>query len=399
MFTSRSTACLLALLICAALLGARSARAVDRNFVGSAQLDYHVVPTAPNANPNTGSDAANPSTMSAYNGITLEAALKLSADVSEQLFAGVKVCYGCHGFEADMAYADFRVADELNFRLGRFSPSFGSFNLRHDPANHKLSDKPLPYDMGRMLRKSDWNLGVLPSPFPDNGLEIDGTHWFGEATQLDYAVYAVQGFRNTAAKPIDIDFTASHFPFYGFVDNNSLPTVGTRMALAHKVGAAADVTLGLSGMLGPYDANDRLRYAILGGDLSVRIRRTNLRAEYLVRRTDMDTSMPSQFKYPVVSPNGDFFVKHGAFVEIEQPIIAVIDLMVRADGLLRTGNVASTSLLSSKTWMARETLGLAWAVERSFRVKSSVEWWQFQDPDANGQRSAVGVHLAGVATF
>jgi len=53
--------------------------------------------------------------------------------------------------------------------------------LRHDPANHCLSDKPLAYDMGRMLRLRDWNLGVLPSPFPDNGVEASGRHWFGSS--------------------------------------------------------------------------------------------------------------------------------------------------------------------------------------------------------------------------
>jgi len=59
----------------------------------------------------------------------------------------VKVCYGCHGFEVGMAYFDFRVVDELNFRVGRFIPAFGDFPLRHDPANHRTSDKPLAYDM------------------------------------------------------------------------------------------------------------------------------------------------------------------------------------------------------------------------------------------------------------
>jgi len=72
-----------------------------------------------------------------------------------------------------MIYFDLRAFDELNVRIGRFSPSFGSFNLRHDPGNHKLSDKPLPYDMGRMLRNATWNNGVLPSPFPDNGVEVN----------------------------------------------------------------------------------------------------------------------------------------------------------------------------------------------------------------------------------
>ena len=79
-----------------------------------------------------------------------------------------------------MAFVDLRVVDELNFRVGRFTPAFGDFPLRHDPANHRTSDKPLPYDMGRMLRLREWNMGVLPSPYVDQGIEVNGTHWFGE---------------------------------------------------------------------------------------------------------------------------------------------------------------------------------------------------------------------------
>src|SRR4029077_11319634 len=190
-------------------------------------------------------------------GFTLEANEKVSIDVSEHLSANVKVCFGCHGVEAVMAYADYRFADELNLRVGRFSPSFGSFNLRHDVANHKLSDKPLPYDMGRMLRMRAWNLGVLPSPFPDTGLELNGTHWVGEDVQIDYALYAVQGFRSTADHPLDIDFRQSHlFPYAYFVDNNGFPTVGARTAITLKLGDRSDITVGVSGMFGTYDAQN-----------------------------------------------------------------------------------------------------------------------------------------------
>src|SRR5262249_40488601 len=157
-----------------------------------------------------------------------------------------------------------RAWDELNLRAGRFSPSFGSFNLRHDPANHKLSDKPLPYDMGRMLRKDDWNNGVLPSPFPDNGFEIDGTHWFADTVQLDYAAYAVMGFRSSDATPFDFTFRDSHLPYY--IDNNSLPTVGGRVAATIKLSSEVDTTLGASAMYGTFDNHDSLTYAILGGD-------------------------------------------------------------------------------------------------------------------------------------
>jgi hypothetical protein len=138
------------------------ARALDRNFAGSAQIDYHFVPGQHDKSARA----------VVFDGTTMELAFKVAVDFSDHLSANLKVCYGCHGFETDMAYFDYRVADELNFRLGRFSPSFGGFNLRHDPANHRLSDKPLAYDMGRMLRLREWNLGVLPSPFADNGIEV-----------------------------------------------------------------------------------------------------------------------------------------------------------------------------------------------------------------------------------
>ena len=130
-----------------------------------------------------------------------------------------------------MAYFDLRTSDELNLRFGRFSPSFGAFNLRHDVANHHLSDKPLPYDMGRMLRMTTWNLGVMPSPFPDNGVEVDGTHWFGEGAQLDYAAYVVTGFKNDLdPNATDLDFQESHLPYY--VTSDPRPTGGARLARA-----------------------------------------------------------------------------------------------------------------------------------------------------------------------
>jgi hypothetical protein len=144
---TRAHAFLAAVLAAALLLalGARPARALDRTFAGSVQLDEHVAPLEPSADART----------QFFGGFTAELSGKLAVDLTEHVSANVKICYGCHGFETDMAYLDLRAADEFNVRVGRFSPSFGAFNLRHDPANHKLADKPLPYDMGRMLRMRD----------------------------------------------------------------------------------------------------------------------------------------------------------------------------------------------------------------------------------------------------
>jgi hypothetical protein len=383
--------------IALAVIVALPARAADRNFAGSAQLDYHLVPTH-------GFNLSEGKTgQYGFDGATLEATAKVAVDVSDHLSANVKACFGCHGFELDMAYLDYRVADEFNLRVGRFSPSFGSFNLRHDVANHKLSDKPLPYDMGRMLRLRTWNMGVLPSPFPDNGLEINGTHWFGDRAQFDYAVYAVAGFRTADVHPLDIDFTKSHGSGTFYVDNNGLPTVGARLSFTYKLGALSDITLGASGMYGTYDGSNDLTYAIVGADLVVRINRTSFRVEYLARRTEIDSSIPGTLSLPVSGPK-DSFMKHGGYVEIEQPLSRRVDMIARVDGLYRVGNFPASPPggevpLKRRSSIARYTLGGYYAFEHGFRLKLSTELWQFSDEDDDGRNIEVSTHIAFVGTF
>lgn len=393
---NRKAAAFVVLLALAMALVAAQARAVDRNLAGSAQLDYMFVPTQPNLN-----DGDAPGTYG-FDGFTLEATEKLAVDVSDKVSANAKLCFGCHGFELDMTYVDYRVADEFNIRAGRFSASFGSFNLRHDVANHKLSDKPLPYDMGRMLRLRAWNMGVLPSPFPDNGVELDGTHWFGDTTQLDYAAYAVEGFKSADEHPLDIDFKQSRMPYY--VDNNSRPTVGGRLAVTQKFGMLSDATLGGSGMYGTYDHDNELAYLIVGGDLSIRIDRTAIRLEYLARRTEMDTSDPTLLALRPTSKKSAFW-KQGAYVEIERRLTAAVDVLGRVDGLYRTGNFPAAGSdedptpLSNKSSILRYTLGGAYAFDRAFRMKLSAEYWQFSDADDDGHKNAVSTHLSFVGTY
>ncbi len=84
---------------------------------------------------------------------------------------------------------------------------------------------------------------------------------------------------------------------------------------------------------------------------------------------------------------------------MEVPLTGIVDLVARADGLYRQGNVLADSLLTNRSWMARETLGVAVGVTRNLRVKNSVEAWQFSDADVNGQKTALGIHLAAVASF
>jgi len=385
----RAGAVAVVLALAALLALVTPARALERNFAGSAQLDYHFVPTARDAK-------AFPST---FDGFTMEFAGKLAVDFSEHVSANMKICFGCHGFEADMMYFDVRVADELNFRVGRFSPSFGAFNLRHDPANHRLSDKPLPYDMGRMLRLRQWNMSVLPSPFPDNGVEINGTKWLGKDVQLDYAAYGVMGFK-ADNNPLDIDFRLNRSPQTYYVDQNARPTWGGRVALTFRLADTSDLTLGGSSMFGWYDPRNEETYWIYGGDATLRFDHTNIRAEYLARRTSFSTADKNVFKYVVPDQRGDFFMKHGAYVEVEQALTSELDLIGRVDGMYREGNVEQTSELSARSSVYRYTLGTAYAIERGLRLKLSTELWNFSHREANtGRKTELSMHVSLAGSF
>jgi len=384
----RAAWALLAILAAVALaLWAPPALALDRTFAGSVQVDEHIAPFQPSDNYGT----------QFFGGFTTELSGKIAADISEHVSANLKVCYGCHGFETDMAYVDLRVVDELNFRVGRFSPSFGAFNLRHDPANHKLADKPLPYDMGRMLRLRDWNMGVLPSPFPDNGVEIDGSHWFGDVMELDWAVYAVSGFKS-AESSLDIDFVQSREGNLYYVDNNNTPTGGGRLAATFRLSPTTDLTFGGSGMYGTFDPQNRYSYAILGADVWLHAGRTNVRAEWLVRRQEFSDDNPTQLKY-TVRDGQNFFAKHGAYVEAETPIATGVDALARVDGLWRVGDVSATSPLTNDSFVLRYTIGASIVLAQGVRLKLTPELWQFDHADPSGRKLEASMHIAVAAAF
>jgi hypothetical protein len=308
----------------------------------------------------------------------------------------VKVCYGCHGFELGMAYFDYRLADEFNLRVGRFSPTFGAFTLRHDPANQYLSDKPLIYDMGRMLRSREWNQGVLPSPFPDNGIELNGMHWFGTTLQLEWAAWAVAGFKGDETS-FDLDFQQSRVAYY--IDDNDEPAVGGRLGGTIRLSATSDVNFGASAQYGHFDPNRKLSYEIFGADLSLRVGRTDLRFEYLLRRQQFNTDNPAALRYDVVGPRGDFFIKQGGYAELKVPLGSDVDLVGRGDIMYREGNLPVLSPLAVKSAVTRYTLGTMFGLSAGLKGKLSGEIWDFSDADIEGRHTELTWHAAIVGTY
>jgi hypothetical protein len=355
-----------------------------RTIAGSVQLDYLVVPTGSHINATT------------FDGMTAELALKMSVDFTSNASVSVKLCFACHGFEAAAAYIDLRAADELRVRVGRLTPEFGSFPQRGDPANHRTNDKPLPYDMGRMLHHTDWNEGILPAPWVDNGVELLGTR-FVDGGRIDYAAYLVSGPKGDA-DAADLDFVASRDPRRYYVDNNSEPVVGARLAGTLDLDATGHaITLGASAMTGHYDPDRQLGFWIAGADLVANLAGVVLRAEYLVRRTDVAIGANPllRWKYPpdTFGRYDDHFYKHGYYAEAEAPIGA-FDVFARVDGLLRRGNVLATSALSSRSQLVRYTAGAALRVVDNIRLKASVEYYQFSD-----LANDLALHLAVATPF
>jgi hypothetical protein len=150
-------------------------------------------------------------------------------------------------------------------------------------------------------------------------------------------------------------------------------------------------------MAGRYDPERKLGFAIGGADLVVQIGTTFLRAEYLVRRTEMSLGddPDSRFRY---GPGEDgrydrYVLKEGFYGEVEVPV-GDFELLGRYDGLRRRGNVAATSPLRSKSAILRSTAALAYRLPGGLRLKVSGEYYDFSDFD-----DEVAVHLGIAGSF
>jgi hypothetical protein len=118
-----------------------------------------------------------------------------------------------------------------------------------------------------------------------------------------------------------------------------------------------------------------------------------------MRRQTLDTSNPAALKYTVSPKDGDFFAKHGAYVELEHPLGGGVDGIIRVDGLLRLGNIAAASPLSNQATVLRYTVGTSIVIARGVRLKLSPELYQFNYNDAAGRNLEVCLQTAVAGAF
>lgn len=413
---------LAAALLCAGL-PLRTARAVEYNFAGSVSLNYKALVNE--------LDTPRTERNLVFSGFNINAAVKAVVDVTSNLSGTVKMCYGCHGFEALNLFVELTPHPAFNVRAGRFMPAFGDFYLRHDPTVHKTADNPLPYDMGHMIHLGEWGMGVLPIPYVDNGVEFYGTLRPGHGFSIAYTAHVVNGWKGpaqpakeTAANAVPVhDFNFRRMRFAPttdyLVDNNRIPSVGGRLALtfARTVSMnplVPDITVGGSGMYGTYDDYDKLAYWIVGVDFYMHLWRINLRCELIrrqqevdPRRLDYEPKVTTGLTLPMNWSDKVEVVKDGFYAETDFPLGGYLEGVLRFDGMHRSGPREAqkdpsvptyagppSSTLDFDDWILRYTAGLNIIPVTGAKLKLDYEYWTFKNfPDEHE------VHLALVASF
>ncbi len=345
-------ACALAL-VAASVSGVAHAADIF-TFSGSAAADYRFIsgPRPP----------GNPSSLGIAN-LNLEVAAKVVAEVGHGVSFSVKACGGCHGLELDQAYGEVRVRDEFNVRVGRINVPFGEFNVRHDPSNFSTPSKPLMYAMGDMLQygPEGFNLGIVPAPYVDNGVEVLGSFSLGAHTQFDYAAYLVKGLVGSN----DIDFVSSR----RYLDNNTLPAAGARLVLTGEQWA-----VGASVSGGTYDERDQLTYLMAGLEAYARLGAFTVRAEAVGRRTDLDPTATG-YAYQLIDA---WFLKVGWYAQVDWAVHPKVSVIVRSDGLHRFGMpLPFSDLTSTSSGVQRQTLAVLGRVTENLAVKADYELWTF----------------------
>ena len=354
-----------ALAIALALATAAPCGAAARwTWSGSGVVDFKQIYRAPDA-----------STLGKH-GAIVEWAIKPNVEISEKVSATARVCTSCHGITIDQAYVEVRLKREVNLEAGRINVPFGDYYLRHDPASDALLSKPLPFEMGHMLRyqPTQFNLGVLPMPYVDSGASLFGDVWIGNELQIWYGAYAANGFRSQTAR--DFTFT-DQVSTAGFEDNNDRLSWGGRLALAR-----GSYTAGGSYMRGAYDPAGAFDYDIWGVDGSARIAGFQLRAEYLERDTEVSDAAAVRT-----------LTKKGFYGQIESPAWRRLSAAWRIDGLLREGPSLGTDNDES-SGILRWALCASFSPALEYSIRAQYEHWRFTDfADADV------VHVGLVVTF
>ncbi|HZN62513.1 MAG TPA: hypothetical protein VFC90_08925 [Planctomycetota bacterium] len=319
-------------------------------------------------------------------GITGEYSLGATYHADKSFTVTVRACVGCHSFELQSAYFDWNVDPTWTVRAGRIPVPFGGFSRRTNPSHVESGTKPLPYIMGGMVRQEQFNMGIVPAPFIDNGAAVTGTFWVSRSATLSVETALVRGLKGFSP---DLDFEASR----DFEDSNGEPAVAARVLLT-----ADPFTTGASVTWGRYDANAELEYFMASVELQVRFGQWSLRLEGVMRDTeyftpdafsaarDLETSRRQAYVVQLDGPVTDswrVFVLHD-YMRVEDVFL----------GPAGPSAVESPLTTDNSNATARVATGFVYSARAGLQVKASIEYW-----DPTDFETAIVFHLGVVAEY
>ncbi|MCC6572611.1 MAG: hypothetical protein IT462_02365 [Planctomycetes bacterium] len=295
------------------------------------------------------------------------------------LSGSFRACFSCHAFEVETATVQYRPSSEICVRAGRFNLPLGGINDRHDPGVRKTVSMPLTRTMGNMVRQREFNLGVLPAPAVDTGIDVSGSiDLFGAGFSFSYDVFCVTGLRGEGA---DISFVSSRSP----LDNNGEPAAGARVGLD-----SAYFSVSGSFMFGHQDEARRLSYSVASLDFQLRIGRLSVEGEVAARHT----------QFLNAGGHAQTWRKYGYYLQADLDIWEEFYLVFAVDGLYvadvflgPSGPVKTRApdTTDDRNALFRAVAGVMWSPWSSLRLKLDFEYWNFSDfNDAYVVQAGVG---------
>ena len=281
--------------------------------------------------------------------------------------ANMRVCWGCHELELEEATFQWNPFPFIQLKAGRMAVDAGSYNSRHDFNVRRTITKPLNRIMGNMVRQTEFNSGVLPAPYVDNGASLQfsfNTPLLGVQTEY-YVLTGLKGVGN------DIDFIRSR----QFRDINGEPSFGARLGID-----VPFVSLNLSYLWGNYDPDSRRSYQIVSADMRIRAGPLTLEGEFAFRETEYTDA---------TSAGGeDEFYKYGWWVQATWNFIGPLYVVGMVDTLYvkniflspfgPTPNEA-LAVTDDNNRIVRVVGGIGYTPWGGISIRVNAEFWDFSD--------------------
>lgn len=282
--------------------------------------------------------------------------------------ANMRVCWGCHQIELEEASFEWNPLPFLKVKAGRMAVAAGSYNSRHDFSVRRTVSKPLTRIMGNMPRQNEFNHGVLPAPYVDNGASVTVGDRFG-AFGLEGEGFVLTGLKGTGAA--DINFITSR----QFRDVNGEPSFGGRLTFD-----APHVSTTVSYLRGNYDPFSRRRYQVFSADMRIRAGPLILDGEFAVRETEYNDAESSGGE--------DQWLKYGWWVRASWNftdalyVVGAVDTLYVKDIFLSNSGPTPNEALAvtdDNNRIVRLTGGIGYTAPGGVMLRAAAEYWDFSD--------------------